>query len=279
MYRTRIGPFALDNTQQESSRAAEAALCAALTQWRADLVASAELQTSSLKKIRKDKSDRTLTCLSRVVCASRIYKHDQYSEAQDSNPVARDEHGFNTQTPDNFHSPMRAEEYIAARLLPKLNFYRRRIPQYSRNRIILRIILFLCTVVGSVIAYLTSTFQNAFSPYTMVVTSAAAATTSWTEFSDVDRKCERYTRATVSLQNLLSNWKSLPEVEKSSPVEINNLIRSCEVIISDERCAWVSTADKKLQDAQSETKATNDTATAIGQQAGLKRGAKVHPMT
>ena len=79
----------------------------------------------------------------------------------------------------------------------------------------------------------------------LVIASAAAALTSWTEFADNGRKVERYTRAVVELENLVSNWKSLTEVEKASPVTIYHVIFTGESIISDERVAWVSTTDQK----------------------------------
>ena len=74
------------------------------------------------------------------------------------------------------------------------------------------------------------------------VTSGAAALTSWQEYTDVGRKTERYTRAAIELQNLLSWWKSLSEVEKASKGTISQLIHSAESIISEERLAWMSTA-------------------------------------
>ena len=68
--------------------------------------------------------------------------------------------------------------------------------------------------------------------------------TSWQEFADASRKTERYTRAVFRLKNLLSWWKALSEVEKASKTTISQLIHTAESIISDERVAWVSTADK-----------------------------------
>ena len=81
--------------------------------------------------------------------------------------------------------------------------------------------------------------------WVVAVTSGAAALTSWQEYSDVTRKTERYTRAAFELQNLLSWWKSLSEVEKASKSTIANLIHSGEGIISEERLAWMSTANQQ----------------------------------
>ena len=78
----------------------------------------------------------------------------------------------------------------------------------------------------------------------------AAAVTSWTEFSDAARKTERYTRAVIELENLLSKWKSLSDVEKSSTTSISSLIHTAESIIADERVAWVSTANQDKSDGK-----------------------------
>ena len=149
---------------------------------------------------------------------------------------------------DDFHSPMRPDDYIALRVRPKLAFYRARIPHYARRRTVLRCFLFACTASGSIIAYLAN--EGDVSPrWAVVVTAAAAAFTSWMEFADIGRKVERYTRAVVDIQNLLSSWKSLSDVERSNPHEIAELVRNGESILSNERIAWVSTANRSLRAA------------------------------
>ena len=120
------------------------------------------------------------------------------------------------------------------------------------------------------------------SRWAVVVTAAAAAFTSWMEFTDIGRKVERYTRAVVDIQNLLSGWKSLSDVEKSNPVEIAELVRNGESILSSERVAWVSTANRSLQgrDAEARDDASADEGRGDGvQQRGEQqtRSARVHP--
>ena len=71
--------------------------------------------------------------------------------------------------------------------------------------------------------------------------------------------------AVVELENLISHWKSLTEVEKASPVTIYNVVLTGESIISDERVAWLSTAQKsstKDSEGQSSTKETEGRQTA-----------------
>ena len=52
----------------------------------------------------------------------------------------------------------------------------------------------------------------------------------------------------IELENLLSNWHSMSEVEKASTISISHLVRSGEEIISDERVAWISTANKNAKE-------------------------------
>eukprot|EP00966_Prymnesium_polylepis_P002194 50440-Prymnesium_polylepis.1 len=80
-----------------------------------------------------------------------------------------------------------------------------------------------------------------------IVTAASSALTSWVEFSSSEQKVERYTRAVTALQKLLGWWDSLAEVQKASKSTISNLVRTSESIISEERLAWTSTANKKQE--------------------------------
>merc|ERR1712146_153216 len=79
------------------------------------------------------------------------------------------------------------------------------------------------------------------------VTSAAAAFTSWAEFSDSSRKVERYNRAIRSLKKLRAFWDVLSDVEKAATENITTLVLTSESIMSDERSAWQSTANRFSQ--------------------------------
>ena len=82
--------------------------------------------------------------------------------------------------------------------------------------------------------------------WALIVTTAGACLTSWSEFSDVGSKTERYTQAIAELMNLLSYWKSLPEVDRAAVDKIKHLVQRGESILSDERVAWGSTANKHV---------------------------------
>ena len=112
-----------------------------------------------------------------------------------------------------------------------------------RERYFLRGALLICILMSTVLT------RYNLSSWVVLVSTAAGAATSWTEYSDVQRKTERYTRAIFELQNLVSWWDSLSGVQKAGRDAISHLILSAEGIISDERLAWVSTAGKLPNEA------------------------------
>ena len=126
----------------------------------------------------------------------------------------------------------------------------------------MRGLLVLCTLGASIIAYLGK------SEWAVVITSVAAALTSWSEFTDVERKTERYSRAITQLKNLHSVWKSLGEVERASVDRISALICSSEEVINNERSSWMSTANNNKGVKSSD----GDGAAADDPQAAEKKG-------
>jgi len=139
---------------------------------------------------------------------------------------------------DDHHSPVKPEKYIELRLEKMMQFYRSRLPVYARRRFVLRIALLLCTTMSAVLAYLDLSF------IVIGVTALSGAVVSWSEFSETARKIERYTGALRGLKNIHSWWNVLTDVEKSGFENITHLVNTSEAIISNERSAWVSTADR-----------------------------------
>jgi hypothetical protein len=318
LYRARVGPFGI--TEDAESREPDGQLCSALVKWRQELLASAGLQTSALKKdfqrqqpsifkhhqfppraiMTKHRASaeeagrkvgrlkaaldtelvgvhqlddtsspasipRSATCrllgpsvsnspttgvdlgYDRTVHVDDTSAHTKIDEAKAT--LKRAEKSFSDALEkckddqvkdDDFQSPIQPAGYIANRLQPTMDFYRRRIPQYAHRQYYMRSLLILCGIAASVLAY----FGQA--RWAIVATAAAAGITSWTEFTDVARKTERYSRGVVEIENLLSFWKSLSEVDKASTVMISHLVGSGEAVISDERVGWLSTANKLL---------------------------------
>jgi len=206
LYRARVGPFELDERRRDSTRPEEV-LCTRLNEWRDSLVASASLQNSNLKR----------------EYAPQVYRHFQ-------------DRGEPADGGDDFQSPTQPARYIALRIHPTLALYQKRIPAYTRRGLALRVTVILLGIAASVLA------RYEYLGWVAIAAAAATAVTSWTEFSDVQRKVERYTNAVTELSKLLSWWSALGEVQKASKDSISKLVCRSEMIIAEELISWNSTA-------------------------------------
>ena len=186
LYRARVGRF-----QQSISETArpETELCEAINMWRDELVSAADLQTTDLERLRPPK----------------IYLHHQNA-------------GTVKPGSDDHHSPIKPDQYIALRLDKMMRFYQRRLPIYTRLGFVLRTTVLLCTASSAVLSYLD------LASWVIGVTSLAGAVVSWSEFSETERKIERYTRAVRSVKKVLSWWDVLTDVEKAGADNIATLI-------------------------------------------------------
>jgi hypothetical protein len=214
MYRTRTGPFELEETRRDSTRP-ESVLCAIQTQWRDDLAAGAGLKTTSLL---------------------RQYPAHVYCHFQDRGGAVS-----STTVDDDHHSPTQPSRYVKLRVEPMITFYTNRIPVYTRHGLLLRFTILVLGVAASVLAR--------YEELSWVTTATAAATAvmSWAEFSDAARKVERYSSAVGALKNLLSWWDSLGEVQKASKEAIKHLVQTAEAIISEEQFSWTATKPAVLE--------------------------------
>jgi len=242
-YRTRVGYFALDSNCSDPLRP-EVELRNALSAWRDEIVAGADIATSNFRRIHPPS----------------VYRHYQYTNMPKSQK-RKSKKGAPPETNcimDDFHSPLKPDQYINLRMEPSTNFFMQRIPVYTRLRICLKLLLLLLGVTTACLAYLE------YVSWVVVVAGLSSAITSWMEFSDAARKVERYTRAVASLQNLHSWWKSLSEVQKASKENVCRLISTSESIIARERLAWISTANKNNETkAPAEVDSTATTGAAV----------------
>lgn len=266
-YRTRVAEFEMDESRRDSNRP-EAALCEALRSWRDELVAGASLATSNLEKEYHAATYRHCQDTGELPKANPAGREGSASQ-QAVGLVSRcmrcvwglmpfaaqravvwttdttDE--FNLQPedsiPDDFHSPVQPQRYIRLRMAPALAFYKKRLPAYTRRVMVLRMSVLLLGVAASVLAK-QAAGTPLLNPLVTVVSAFAVAITAWVEFSDGERKVERYTRAARALKNLLAWWDSLGEVEKASKESIWHLIGTSESIIGEERLGWFSTRQK-----------------------------------
>lgn len=162
MYRTRVGTFELADRE---SRAAESRLCEALDEWREDLVAGGDLQSSALERQH----------------ATSVHKHFQFEGRPQSEEA------------DDHQSPVQPQRYIELRMRPAMAFYQARIPRYTRRSGLLTGTLLLCTVAASVLARFR--LSPLVSTLVVLVSAATTATTAWKEFADTKCKTSRYSRA------------------------------------------------------------------------------------
>jgi hypothetical protein len=146
---------------------------------------------------------------------------------------------------DNHHSPLRPDEYLLFRLQPVLNFYRGRLPRYSRSRTLTKV----SSIIGSICGSILAVFNLAdFSVLLVMVLSAIVA---WSEFAGTEKKLNRYSTVVSGLSQIELWWMSLPEVERLSAHSIDMLVQSVEGQIRNERQGWRATSQstKKLIEA------------------------------
>ena len=86
---------------------------------------------------------------------------------------------------DDFYSPIKPEDYIKLRLMPRIAFYQKRVPENTRQRMGLTLSLLSATVLSSFLA------RYQFTHMVTIVTALASMIISYSEFADADRKVER----------------------------------------------------------------------------------------
>eukprot|EP00928_Gymnodinium_smaydae_P031363 TRINITY_DN23036_c0_g2_i1.p1 TRINITY_DN23036_c0_g2~~TRINITY_DN23036_c0_g2_i1.p1 ORF type:complete len:1278 (+),score=154.75 TRINITY_DN23036_c0_g2_i1:34-3834(+) len=200
MYRTRVGPYA---TSQGVSP--QVMFCEQMERWNASLVSSGDIVGTSVEKRYGDK----------------VYKHYQFKGGLNLSEYA-----------DDFHSPMNAQRYISCRLHPKQRFYESRIPKYTRYRTIFQAVLFLSSSLSALLSYFDMLHPVA------IVAAVTSAITSWTSFTDLGRKCERYTNAIRGIKDLERVWNTLTPIQQSDTDNITRLICQGERVLNSEFCTW-----------------------------------------
>ena len=184
-YRTRVADFVKSSAAQNKP---EDSFCKALVAWRSDLVAGTDLQSTALEREYPD----------------FIFKHNQYDGTlpdplNTRNPSKiQPEPESDVQYFDDFHSPVKPEEYAQLRLMKEMGTYQSHVRSLSRWVFCLQLFLMLCGAVCALLAHLEETKLIA------VVSVVAISMICWSEFMDFRRHLERDTLAIRSIKNLHS---------------------------------------------------------------------------
>eukprot|EP00928_Gymnodinium_smaydae_P100038 TRINITY_DN970_c2_g2_i1.p1 TRINITY_DN970_c2_g2~~TRINITY_DN970_c2_g2_i1.p1 ORF type:complete len:1074 (+),score=154.58 TRINITY_DN970_c2_g2_i1:130-3351(+) len=214
MYRTRTGHFAQGNEVSP-----QIAFRNELSEWSAGIVREGGLSRTSMEQHYQQ----------------AVFKHYQYVGGR----ALLDD-------VDDFHSPINAQRYIDLRLKPRRKFYEERLPKYVRRGVILQICVFMCSTVSAILSY-----YDIISAVAMI-SALSSAITSWMGFTDLSRKCERYTSAIRGIKDLERTWWTLTAVQKSDIRNINKLIIKGEMVLSSEYGTWsaASSSRKGAKDAK-----------------------------
>ena len=164
---------------------------------------------------------------------------------------------------DNHHSPMKPSQYISARLIPMLHYYRTRVPKKYREQKTTVFLILLATSSIAVLSYLNGRTSGELSAVAGVVAGTATALTSWGEYNGADRKMNRFTNAIVALENHLIWWNSLPAVEQTSLSNINRLVSEGEEIKMAEVNAWADVSRAREEKSETATLSENGGDTKI----------------
>jgi len=150
---------------------------------------------------------------------------------------------------DNHHSPATPQGYIQWRLMPALQFYQRRIPQYARRRIFFQASLMISSVINALLA----SFGEP--SWTAIVASVAGGFAAWQEFVCVEKKLERQSTVASALEHTLVWWQALTEVDQASMSKVEHLVQHTEELLTCDLTAWLSDAQQQMQQKEStETK-------------------------
>jgi hypothetical protein len=256
-YRTRTAPFSNSKSISKGPNLCEKRFCDELNAWREDCVAGTDLSSTDFEK----------------KYPKRIFKHWQ-KDGPEVLPAFTPIEGREVET-DDFHSPLTPESYIDLRLKVSYDFYKNRLPMYSRKKDILQYLSILLSACGSLLVFLDA------SEYVVIVSSVAGALTSWAEFRDVSRKLERYNNTLRSIKKLLSFWDSLDKVDKNSSARITQLVENGEAIISSETGSWSSwNATASIDESARQAAEANAGQTDVlsGKNAKVSDAPKVNPM-
>jgi hypothetical protein len=139
-------------------------------------------------------------------------------------------------------------QYVAARLIPLLNYYQSRVPNKYKEYKTTVFLSLVATSSIAVLAYLSYGQMDSTVDATAlagVISGLAAAITAWQSESGANRKINRYTNAVLDLKNHLMWWNLLTPVDQNSQTNINMLVSLTEDTKLTEVNAWADASRRK----------------------------------
>jgi hypothetical protein len=149
---------------------------------------------------------------------------------------------------DMHYEPIQPDMYIKYRVEVALEFYKSRIPSYSRTRNIAQTLIVSGAVGTGILAYAQQ------SRYATIISIITSSITAYLEFHGTNRKISRYSSISHSLQNVIVWWDTLPQIDRALVANIDKLVGTCEDLIQREREAWKSTSQTSKMLQKDETK-------------------------
>ena len=227
LFRTRCGPFRL---QSLGSDVEEKRLERELSSWRKSAVQETDLQRSDFQK----------------KYPAHYFTHWQYQPENSCRccrrqklPPLRDGDGLfdwaaELVKGDDHHSPVKPSAYVKLRLQPTISFYQRRLPVIACYNRFLFLTSLVSVSLSSVLAFFNLT------RWVIVGTTLSSASSSWSEFSNVQQNIQRYSDTIMALKNVESWWHSLTQIERAAIPNIERLVHTTEDLIKGGSCSTCS---------------------------------------
>mmetsp|Transcript_32479 Transcript_32479/g.64278 ORF Transcript_32479/g.64278 Transcript_32479/m.64278 type:complete len:289 (+) Transcript_32479:310-1176(+) len=170
---------------------------------------------------------------------TRKYRHGQHSGARVCGTFGyANKQRQKGKLEDDHHSPLTPDEYLKYRVEPQLNFYRKRLPKYSRMRFFFEMVKLIGSILGTILAFL------GLSHWAAVPTAVVAAFHAYSEFHGTERKLLRYSNCISRLETILLWWRTMNVNDKALLDNKTRLVTECEETFESERQAWVTSSMK-----------------------------------
>lgn len=150
--------------------------------------------------------------------------------------LRRDSNDVDHFSSDSHYEPLQPDSYIRFRVIPAMNFYKRRIPRCNNTRSLSQFLLVAGTLGAAGLAI------SKLSYWASGVAIINSSITAFLEFSGTNSKISRYSFTVHALQELIYWWQTLPQIDRSVVANIDRLVLTCEELLQREQQAWRSTS-------------------------------------